>query len=179
MIARHCRRYLKSLDALRQLKPQADLDCKARLRNFKTKYENLVNSNLKDINAISVPNITDAQKDRVDLLLEEMYNMGPLELRTLEYILADKRKRRVITIPEVKADDSAIEATTQYYWPPVHPLNLEFQEETGQKGVIGLHGFPKKFMELMESGAPCRCRPRSRTKARVSPPVASERTPPA
>jgi ribosomal protein L7/L12 len=152
MIASYCRRYLKSLDALRQLKPQADLDCKLRLRDFKLNYENLVKNKKKDILAISVPEITYAQKERAALILQEMNNMGPLELRTLEFVLNDKRKRRVINVAEVKGDDSAIQKTTQYYWPPVHPLNLEFQQETGQRGVIGLHGFPKKFMDMMASG---------------------------
>lgn len=77
-----------------------------------------------------------------------MYNMVTSELRTLEYVLTDKRNRRVITTPEVKTNDSAIKNTTGHLYTSQFRIPVRIR----LLGIIGLHDFLKKFIDMMELG---------------------------
>jgi large subunit ribosomal protein L7/L12 len=83
-----------------------------------------------------------------------MLDFSSIEMRAFAYVLGQKEKKVSGLVPANEALHAEyIEKRTQGYWPPIHPVNLAFQEEIKAKGMVGPHGFPKVFLEKLLTGS--------------------------
>ncbi|CAG9314579.1 unnamed protein product [Blepharisma stoltei] len=140
---------LAALKELPQLQEQENIK---RLSAFKEKYDKFVESQKKEI-YYAGRELTEAQKERVNMVVDEIFQLSPLESRALQYVWRDKTKRTFNFKPDGPPEDGKeTQMRSQNFWPANHPVNVEYQQETGQKGIIGLHGYPKSFMDKFLSG---------------------------
>lgn len=146
-------RLFSNLSSLRELSGLYENEIKQQFSVFQHKYETFLESQKKEICYLG-RELTDAQIERAKLLSEEILQLNPLEIRALHQVLAEKKRRSFNYKPDnsMAFDDKDTQLRSQKFWPPNHPVNVELQEESGQRGVLGLHGYPKAFMDKFLSG---------------------------
>ena len=143
------RRHLSQ--ALRELRGLQDKEVQSRVKFFREKVETLSNTQPQEIYKVS-QEPTEAQKLRAETTAHEIFQLSANELRAFFYVLEDKKKKTFNYRPQEKVVYKERELRDQGFWPTVHPVNLHFQQETGDQSIMGVHGFPKAFTEKLVTG---------------------------
>mmetsp|Transcript_23677 Transcript_23677/g.41942 ORF Transcript_23677/g.41942 Transcript_23677/m.41942 type:complete len:258 (+) Transcript_23677:769-1542(+) len=148
-------RSLATLSELQALYSLRNYEARAGLEEFEGALYDIEYKYKKELKVIRKPNcLTPPQQKRVQLIIDQMLGFSRLEIRAFFHVLNYKEQKAADIIPSAPISSAPnYEKTTQNYWAPIHPQNLAFQDEIGLKGLVGLHGFPKEFMDKLLSGS--------------------------
>jgi hypothetical protein len=115
-------------------------------------YSKFVSENSIDIHCYS-KKLTLSQTERVERLSDEILSLSAPHNRVFIFLMQEAIIKSFHYRPTFKESPNKGETLwSDHQWPGAHEATLEFQKETGQHGLIGLHGFPADFVEKVKSG---------------------------
>lgn len=154
MLARSMRS-LATAQELQSLYAQRDSVAKLNLEEFQRAVDAIEAKHMVELNAIRKPRyLNSPQKQRAQLILDQLLSFSVLEIRAIFSVLNHKEKTHSRPDPlNPSSNQQDSNDRSEGIWPAIHPTNLSFQEEAGIKGMLGSHGFPKEFITKLVSGS--------------------------
>lgn len=151
MIAKSFRRF-SLLASLKDLEKASEKEFSLTSQSFITSYTQFIQKNSEDIYCNSTK-LTPSQAGRAEIISEEIIKLSPIQFRVLFYLIQDIDNRNFNYKPYLNdIEDSVEDMWSQNYWASTHPVNLEFQKEISEMGLVGFHGFPEDFIEKLVAG---------------------------
>ena len=140
------------LQSLKSLQSESEAKSSSGYSSFMSSYSSFCTSNRPDIHCYSTK-LTPSQTERVERLSDQIISLTAIQSRIFMYLMQEALTKSFHYRPQYKESVNTGETLyTDSVWPSVHPANIEFQKETQDFGLIGIHGVPNDFIEKVKSG---------------------------
>lgn len=173
MLGRVIWRRSSAFQALKSMVGARDRSIETQTQALEEQFHRLTVDNEKTVH-LALNRLLPVQEQRVAMLVKELTQLNPFEVRALFAVLEEQRRKGFWTV-NGKLTHMDDPMKTGDEWPFNHPRNLEFQAEAGLNGQLGLHGLPKAFVEKIESGQAFQSL--DQVEVAVSAPAAEEKKP--